>query len=368
MNKKMTVVLAAGALLAAGPALAQGSKVRGVTKNEIVLGMHTDLSGPAAAYGVSSRNAAQMRFDEVNAAGGVHGRKIKLIVEDNQYQVPRAVQAGNKLLNRDNVFAMVGALGTPMNNAVLPEQLKMNVPNLFPITAARQMHLPLHPLKFALFATYYDQIRSGMKHMVQNMGKKAPCVMYQDTDFGQEIFEAARDQAQAMNLKIVETATHKPTDTDFSPQIAKLRQANCDLILMGTIIRDTIIPYGTARKAGWNEVTFLGSTASYDYPVAAAPGGATEGFYSMGTTDLPYRDTAKGAVLADITVVALDRAGPNLTVESLTKALEGIQGYRDIFGGPVLSFGPQQHQGTQRSPIYVVKGGRYVPVTEPLMF
>ena len=58
--------------------------------------MHTDLSGPAATYGVSSSNAVKMRFDEVNEKGGIHGRKIKLIVEDTQYQVPRAVQAGHQ--------------------------------------------------------------------------------------------------------------------------------------------------------------------------------------------------------------------------------------------------------------------------------
>ena len=69
---------------------------RGVTKTEIVLGMHTDLSGPAATYGVSSSNAVKMRFDEVNETGGIQGRKIRLIVEDTQYQVPRAVQAGSQ--------------------------------------------------------------------------------------------------------------------------------------------------------------------------------------------------------------------------------------------------------------------------------
>ena len=84
--------LAAAALVVAGllssVAVAQ---TRGVTKSEILLGSHTDLSGPAATYGVSSTNGARMRFDEVNAAGGIHGRKIKLILEDAQYQVPKAV-------------------------------------------------------------------------------------------------------------------------------------------------------------------------------------------------------------------------------------------------------------------------------------
>src|SRR5207247_9474499 len=90
------VVLAAGAL--AGVALAQES--RGVSKTEIVLGMHTDLSGPAATYGVSSSNAVKMRFDEINDKGGIHGRKIRLTVEDSQYQAPRSGQASARLRNQ----------------------------------------------------------------------------------------------------------------------------------------------------------------------------------------------------------------------------------------------------------------------------
>src|SRR2546422_3348322 len=128
-------VLAVGAVLATtalgGVTLAQ-TESRGVTKTEIVLGMHTDLSGPAATYGVSSSNAVKMRFDEVNDKGGIHGRKIKLVVEDTQYQVPRAVQAGTKLINRDRIFAMVAGLGTPMNNALFKDQLEAGGPRPFP--------------------------------------------------------------------------------------------------------------------------------------------------------------------------------------------------------------------------------------------
>src|SRR5579883_944744 len=97
MNRWLELGVALGVVVLAHSAAAQ--QVRGVTKNEIVLGMHTDLSGPAATYGVSSSNAVKMRFDEVNEAGGIHGRKIKLIVEDTQYQVPRAVDRKSTRLN-----------------------------------------------------------------------------------------------------------------------------------------------------------------------------------------------------------------------------------------------------------------------------
>jgi branched-chain amino acid transport system substrate-binding protein len=387
--------LEVGMTLGAAMMLAQtaaAQEVRGVNKKEIVLGMHTDLSGPAATYGVSSSNAVKMRFDEVNEAGGINGRKIKLIVEDTQYQVPRAVQAGLKLINRDHIFAMVAPLGTPMNNALFKDQFEAGVPNLFPLSAARSMYQPFHRLKFYDAASYVDEVRAGIKYFVEQKGKKAVCAMYQDTDFGKEVLDGAQLQVETMNLKLVETATHKPTDQDFTAQITKLRGAGCDLVVLGTIVRDSIVPYATARKLGWTEVDFLGSAAAYDLFVAAAQGGVTEGLYAMGLTDMPYRDTLSpvaqvwfdkykerfhadpnigavyGAVAADLTVQGLDRAGQDLTLDSFIKGMESIKNYRDIFNGPEQSYGPEKHQGANTSFLAVVKGGRWVRLTDPLIF
>ena len=101
-------------------------------------------------WGVNNSNSYRMVFDEVNAKGGINGRKIRYVLEDNQYQVPRMVQAANKLLNRDDVFIMVANGGTPMNNAILPDVLAKGVPNVFPLTSARSMYEPLNHLKFGL--------------------------------------------------------------------------------------------------------------------------------------------------------------------------------------------------------------------------
>src|SRR5438132_1241360 len=383
------VTLAAGAL--AGVALAQNES-RGVSKTEIVLGMHTDLSGPAATYGVSSSNAVKMRFDEVNDKGGIHGRKIRLVVEDTQYQVPRAVQAGAKLINRDRIFAMVAPLGTPMNNALFKDQLDAGVSNLFPLSAARSMYEPFHKLKFYNAATYVDQVRAGIQYFVSKKGKKALCAMYQDTDFGKEVLDGIQIQADKLKIKIVETTTHKPTDQDFTAQITRLKAAGCDLVVLGTIVRDSIVPYATARKIGWTDVDFLGSAASYDLFVAAAQGGVTEGLYAMGLTDMPYRDTLSpaaqgwfdrykerfkvepnigaiyGHVAADLTVLALEKAGADLTLNALVRGLESIRGYKDIFNGPEVNFAADKHQGANSSFLAVVKGGRWVRLTDPLTY
>jgi branched-chain amino acid transport system substrate-binding protein len=390
--KKTLWMAAALAGVAALAGTAMGQATRGVSGTEIVLGTHTDLSGPAATYGVSSSNAVKMRFDEVNEKGGIHGRKIKLIVEDTQYQVPRAVQAGEKLIKRDRIFAMVAGLGTPMNNALFKEQLDANVPNLFPLSAARSMFEPFHKLKFYGAATYVDQVKAGINYFATKKGKKAICAMYQDTDFGKEVLDGVTQQVEKMKLKLVETVAHKPTDQDFTAPITKLKGAGCDLIVLGTIVRDSIVPYATARKIGWTDVDFLGSAATYDGFVAGAQGGVTEGLYAMGLTDFPYRDTLSptaqawfdrykerykvdpnigavyGHVAADLTVVALEKAGKDLTVDTFVKGLESIRGYKDIFNGPEATFGPNKHQGASSSFLAIVKGGRWVRLTEPLTF
>ena len=149
MRKLLIATVAAVAL--AVPVTA-GETAR-VTDTEIPIGTYTDMSGVTAVWGTNDVNAYRMAFDEANAAGGINGRKIKYIVEDMQYQVPRAVQAANKLLNLDNVFIMVSNAGTPMNNATMPDQISKGVPNIFPYTAARSMYTPLNHMKFGYSAS-----------------------------------------------------------------------------------------------------------------------------------------------------------------------------------------------------------------------
>jgi branched-chain amino acid transport system substrate-binding protein len=251
MQRTITAAaLAVAGVLGLSSAGLAADAVRGVSDTEIVIGTYTDLSGVTATWGINNANAWRMAFDEQNAKGGIHGRKIRYIVEDSQYQVPRSVQAANKLINRDNVFMLVANGGTPMNNAVMPEQLAKGVPNVFPLTAARSMYEPFHPLKFGQFASYYDQIRAGLKLFIETKGIQAPCAMYQDTDFGRDVMDGVRDQLAAMNRKLVAETAHKPTDTDFGASVAKLRDAKCDMLVLGTITRDTNQIVGAVNKIG----------------------------------------------------------------------------------------------------------------------
>ena len=103
--------------------------MHGVTDTEILIGTVTDLSGVTAIQGVNNANAVRLLVDAVNAKGGINGRKIHYIMEDSQYQVPPAVQAMNKLLNKDQVFITLQDGGTPMNNAAFAMADEKNTPS-----------------------------------------------------------------------------------------------------------------------------------------------------------------------------------------------------------------------------------------------
>lgn len=360
--------------------------VRGVTDTEIVIGTITDLSGVTAVQGVNNSDAIRMAFDEANAKGGVHGRKIKYIVEDNQYTVPRSVQAMNKLLNNDNIFMALSDGGTPMNDANMPAEFEKGVPNVLPLTAARSMYEPYNKLKFAQFASYYDEMRAAVKYFAEKRGRKKFCVMYQDSDFGKDVLAGVVAQTKAMGMEVAGTTAHRPTDTDFNAPVTKLKDAGCDAVMLGTIVRDTNIIIQTARKMGW-DVDFVGQFASYDTAVASLPGGATEGTFCMAPALYAYPDDPRPAVqdfakqfqakygrppnfhgevgytAATVVLMALDHAGRDLTVDSFIKGIEGVHDFKDIFGN-VLLFGPDQHHASTSSFLTVVKNGRWVPVEE----
>ena len=363
---------------------AAGSSTRGVSDTEIVIGSHNDLSGAAAIIGVAVVNGARMKFDEVNAAGGVHGRRIRFIVEDTQYQVPRAIQAANKLINRDGIFAMFNAIGTPMNNAVMPMLFERGIPNLFPLTAARSMSEPFRRLQFSALGTYFNQVRAAIRYYVGEAGATTPCVAYQDTDFGQEILDGARAQAEKMGREVAAVSAHKPTDTEFTPAVIRLRNAGCDLVLMGTIHKDTILILETARKMGWQDVQFVGTTASNIASIAELESGAAEGFAIFQHIPPLHRDdpglpaeradwwdryverfgnqpewgSIEGYRDAELLVRGLQNAGPELTVDTLIEGLEAIDGFTDQFGIE-SRFGPDDHEAAEEALLSTVVNGRW---------
>ena len=372
--------------------LSEAASVQGITETEIVLGSHNDLSGPVAVLGVAAVNGARMRFDEANAGGGIHDRTIRFVVEDAGYQVPRAIQAANKLIHRDKVFALFMAMGTPMNNAIMPTLFEAGIPNLFPISGARSMVEPFKPLQVTGRGIYYDEIRAATRYFVEERGASTPCVVYQDTDYGQEILEGAEAQLAAMGLSAAAVSSHKTTDVEFTAAVLKMRDAGCDLVLMGTVYRDTILILEAARKMGWENVLWVGNNASYNEGVPRLESGAGEGYSVFSHMALPYRDgeisesfaawwdryverfnaapeyaAMEGYRNADVVVRALEAAGPEPTGEKVIAAIEAMTEYVDPFGYR-LTFGADDHKGVDESVLLTVVDGRWQVQAEKITY
>lgn len=385
MNNLIKRLAAATALTAT--ASLGWAQTQGVTDDEIVIGSVNDLSGIFAAVGVPATKGANVVFDRVNGAGGVHGRQIRFVVEDNGYQMPRAMQGYNKLLNRDKVFAMLQSLGTPMNLAGFKLLDPKGIPNVAPLTAARQMLQEPMDNKFTSFSTYYDQSRIGVKYLANQFGSQAVCTMYLPTDFGAEIVEGSQAGAEEAEIAFAAETTHKPDETDFVGSLSKLRDEGCDIVTMALGVRQAITVVGTAKKMGLEDMKFLGTSASFLTVVAQVPGGVTDGFfaaaswqdlwaraeepvpaafieeYKAATGEDPVGFAMLGYSAAEMMVKALEAAGPDLTHESFIAAMESLD-YTDDLVGNQITYGPDDHQGADTVFVNVVENGAWKLVYE----
>ena len=382
----MKLKIAALAVLALAAGLA-GAQTQGVSKNEIVIGTIQDLSGPLAGYGKQARNGMLLRIDEVNEQGGIHGRKLRLIAEDDGYDPKRAVLAAQKLVNQDKIFIMAGHLGTAQNLAAMPVQFEKNVINFFPITAAREMYEPFHKLKYSFAATYYDQMRTTLPVLVKEKGAKKVCSIYQDDDFGLEVQRGADAGMKTLNMEMAEKTTYKRGATDFSSQVAKMKSAGCDLVVLGTIIRETIGTIAEARKTGFNPV-FFGSSAVYTDLIHKLGGKPMDGLYATMTVQHPYLDEASqpirfwankyktkfnedptvfsvyGYDIIDALSRAAVKAGPNLSTESFIKAMDTMVIPPDMFGSAQSTFSPTKRLGSDLSRLSQIVDGKWKVISD----
>jgi branched-chain amino acid transport system substrate-binding protein len=379
--KSLIATTAVAALLGAAPALAQ---TQGVSDTEIKIGGQHDMSGPFAGFSVPAVKAAQQYFDQVNAKGGVHGRKITYIVENHEYNPAKATQVVNKLVNSDKVFAMVLSLGTPHNIAGFKIQDPAGVPNFYPLSAAKEMLGEPLALRYAGGSTYYDSIRAGLKHMKAKNGAIAEvCSMYFPTDFGQPIADATKEEAAALGIKYAAETTHKPDEADFSGALLKMKEAGCDVVTIALGLKQVITVLGTAKKLELKDMAFLGSSAAFHTAVAKVPGGVTEGFYAVaGWEDLEARLAdpdvgawakaymeasgekfpSTGALLgrsaAEMFVKALEKAGKDLNAKSFQAAAESLD-YTDKIVNAQVKFGPGDHLATDVIYFSQVAGGAW---------
>lgn len=361
---------------------------QGVTDTQVLIGSNQDMSGPFAAFGAPAMEAAQMYFDEVNAAGGVHGRQIKMIVEDHGYQMPKAMSNLNKLVNSDKIFAMLLQLGTPMNIASFPLLEAKKIANVSPLTAARQMIEPHSDYKYAGTSSYYDQMRTSVPYLSESAGVKNICSMYVPSDFGLEIAEGTKDAvAEAgSGLTFGGETKHKPDELDFVGSLSKLKASGCELITVALGVKQTLTVLGTAKKMGLTDLKFLGGSASFHTLIAKVPGGPGDGFYAasgwadivarMGdpvvggwvakyteeTGGFPGTGALLGRSAAEVLVRALEAAGHDLTSDSFQAGMESLN-FEDKISGVMVTITADNHQGANDVIISQVQGDNWVELT-----
>ncbi len=384
-RRHIATLVAALAIVPVG-VLAQATP--GVTKSEIVIGSIQDLSGPLVSFGKPVRDGMVMRVDQANAAGGVLGRKIKLIVEDSAYDTKKAVLAADKLVTSDKVFAVVGTLGAAPAVATVDAVVDSGALHLFPLNAHRAMFEPFHKLKFAAYTPYTESTRAGLKEMLKK-GYKRVAVLYQDDEFGLDIVNGTEAALKEAGLPLVERTSYKRGATEFSSQMQKLKAANPDLIVLATIVRETIGSISEARKIGYTG-DFFGSQGSYIPALPKLGGKAIEGLYNMNEIPTPYRDNPgntkllndwmdayktrygsdaeigglQGWFVMDMFIKTAEKAGANLTTDTFIKALESTTFPRSFLGTPDISFGPKKHLGNSQARIAQIQNGRWVNVTD----
>ena len=388
MTTVMKTMMTSALALAAVSALAQSkAPPQGVSKDEIVVGSIQDLSGPIAGFGKQVRNGMMLRVDEINEQGGINGRKVRLIVEDSAYDPKKAVLAAQKLVNQDKIFIMAGHIGTAQNLAAMPVQFEKNIVNFFPITAAREMYEPLNRLKYSFAATYYDQMRTALPKLAKDKGAKKICTIYQDDEFGLEVVRGAEAALKTMNMEFAEKTSYKRGATDFSSQVARMKAAGCDFVVLGTIIRETIGTIGESRKTGFNP-TFLGSSASYTDLIHKLGGKAMDGLYATMTVQNPYADEASqqisfwakkyktkysddptvfsvyGYNVIDVFARAAAKTGANLTTDSFIKAMDSMTIESDMFGSAPASFTATKRLGSDLSRLSQIQDGRWKVVSD----
>jgi len=346
----------------------------GVSEKEVKIGGIVDLSGPIAFMGKGVSDGAKLYFKHINDQGGIYGRKIKYILEDDGYSSPRAVQACKKLVVRDKVFCIFHVLGSAQCNAMYPFLESKGIPLLIPATQNRDMGVP--PRKYLFLAdTHYTTMgKLAVEYIVDDMGIKDPKIacIYQDDTPGHDWRNGTRIGCKYYGLDLLEFPYKRGT-VDFSPQIAKCKDAGITHILSWTLIREPAILMKEAQRLQY-KATYFTSLASMAKKVIDLAGDAVDysnGFYCTGTVYDAYTETTPritefknnmakykmcdidnfynyyGYQAAVTLVEGLKRAGKNLTREGMIKALETFKGFENGILAPI-TVGAQQEGGRRR--------------------
>jgi branched-chain amino acid transport system substrate-binding protein len=236
MQLRLTQLAALALLTASACAHAQ----QGVTDTEIVIGDILPLTGPPALLGVAHNLGVKAAVAEVNAAGGIHGRKLRLISEDDGYVPSRTIQGVRKLINSDKVFALTSVSGTAQAQAAMPLIQQAGLPAMAPITTFEGLYRPVIRNVYAVGYDMTDAVDELVSRMATRYPGKKWALISQDDDYGENVRAGFERAAKAKKLQVVSTQIYKKGQTDFSSEILRVKQAGAEALLAGGVLGENV--------------------------------------------------------------------------------------------------------------------------------
>jgi branched-chain amino acid transport system substrate-binding protein len=363
MMRKSLIFFVFSTMLAGQPHAADP----GISDTEIRLGMVNAQSGAAAGLGQGMRVGAMAVFNDVNSSGGIHGRQINLLVDDDAYDPNKAIDATLKMTEEMNVFALFGYVGTPTANAVLPIIKDAKIPLVGIFSGAMLLRKPVIPEVFNLRASYGDETEILVDHFIKDKGAKRFAVFYQDDGFGLAVLAGTEQALKRRNIDVVAKATFQRGTIAIQAGLATLIESKPDVVIMAGPYTPLSAFIKDAKKEGLNAnlatVSFVGTDnlvkllgVDGDGVVISqvVPFPENRGLplaRECATLIEKYAPGEKlgfvnfeGCIAARAMAIALERTGSGLTRLGLIHALESIKGL-DI-GGMQLNLGPDNHQAS----------------------
>ena len=240
-------LLLAGAYLTGGHALAADP---GVTDTEIVIGDVEPLTGPPALLGVAHTIGVKIAIGEINAAGGINGRKIKYILEDDGYVTARTIQGLRKVIDVDKAFALLGISGSGQSIAAMPVLEKSGIPTVISVGPVKPLWEPPRKNVFIVGQAYEEGIQALVKYLAQkNTGKKWGLIT-QDDDYGIAVRDGFDTVVKDKKLNVVYSGNYKKGQQDFSSEMLRLKDSGAEVFLAGGIIGENVAMIKEMEKLG----------------------------------------------------------------------------------------------------------------------
>lgn len=355
--KVMSAWCVAAALLVSPGASAQEQPGLGPTS--IRIGSFGALTGPGYLYGKLAMNGVDVVFDEVNATGGINGRKLELVREDDRCDPAGAIGAVQKLIYEDQVFALIGGGCSNATFAARETIEKAAVPFLVVSSVHDGLTTPPAPTIFSTALTSTIESKAQVQYAIESKAKKIAVVSMRDS-WGRSRYTPLLDEVKVKGITLVADEEMSPDANDATAQVLRLKQADADAVIMVLYPKPAAIFARDAQKLGFKPLligqTGIGDPAAFEDQVGVS--GATAKFRTISMVRYTPNDPemekwrklveAKfpgdrlsvfnlfGIGSAQVLVEALKRAGPDLTREKLVAALAGIRELPiDVFGGPI---------------------------------